>query len=270
MKDITRRKRIDACAYLMRNEKTPDWLKIYATIYRATLVIDMRTARIESLRIDQRRTEAALAKANERYDALITSEGNHMQNLRISNVSLVVQRISGARNYWDTTFIPKLQSIEAQMTDFENTITRYERTIANVNMSIDRMKVVQTRLSISNISDDQEVEDFFKDISEDFELTPLANLTATPGAHQEAFMKADKDATALSQAPLQAGEAGGNAQLDDFKLKLLQRMNIVLDGSAPAPPVGGIVEIPYAASSSRGRMPLAAGSSLIHTEFDDD
>jgi len=264
MSDLTRRKRIDACAYLMRNEKSPDWLRTYATIYRATLVIDMRTARIESLRIEQRRTEAALAKATERYDALITSEGNHMQNLRISNVALVTARIHGPRNYWDTTFIPKLQSIELQMTDFENTVTRYERTIDNVNRSIDRMKVVQTRLSISNISDDQEVEDFFKDISEDFELAPLESLIATPGPRQEAYMKADKEANALSQAPPASGT--GDAQLDDFKLRLLQRMGIVLDGSAPPPPLGGVVEIPYAAS--RGRMPVAAG--ILHTEFDDD
>jgi hypothetical protein len=269
--DLTRRRRIDACKYLMENEKTPRWLHNYATMYRAVLVIDMRKRRGDQLNIDMRRADAALVAVTTRYNTMIRTETEHLSQLKQIGTSMVLERVHGPRNYWDSTFIPRLMSCKRQMAEIENTVTRYEVTIRNINESIEQMEGAKARISVADVSDDDEVESFFKDIDEDYELTPVAKLIASPGVHQTSFMRADRDANAQTQATVAAANPQGT-EMDEFKMTLLRSMGIILDGSDGGDAGGSGIHVaaPPAAGFSGGRHMTAVmgGSSSMRTEFD--
>ena len=261
--DMTRRKRITWCKLVQKNEKTPEFFRSLAYNYRASLIIDMRRRRVRALTLDMNRYDSALANARVRYEVMVRSEKDHLRQLKaMGGAKAVLERVNGPRNHWDTTFIPRLMQCDKQIKEYETTVMQHELTISNVNTSISEVEVAKTRNNVTNLNDDNEVEEFFKDIDEDFDLTPVTALIATPGPHQTAFSNTITQANALAQAAVNTSLPQGT-EMDAFKTKLLQSMGILDEGGSSQAAAGERVAIPTAAGITRSQ-----GAQSMVTEFD--
>jgi hypothetical protein len=260
---MTRTKRIQWCKDLQKNEKAPDLIRSLAFNYRSDLMIYNRTRRVQTLTLDMQRFDSALANARTRYDVMIRSEKEHLKQLKMmGGAKAVLDRVSGPRNHWDSTFIPRLMQCDKQIKEYETTVMQHEVTISNVKTGISDIEVAKTRKNVANMNDDTELEDYFKDIGEDFELTPVSALLAAPGPHQQAFSGTVTQANAAAQVAINSSLPQGS-EMDAFKSKLLRDMGVMDDAPAAAGPAPNErIAIPTAAGMSRSQ-----GASLV-TEFD--
>jgi hypothetical protein len=256
--DIMRKKRIDFYTLVMKNKKLHPTVRTMATKFRAQLVRLMRVERADEIEVDKKRTMAALAAETQMYDQTIDDEKVIIMRLKDRNIDEVIARTDGTASHWDTILIPQLKERHKRITEYNAMVAQQNVSLSHLNVGISTIDSLLRRFAITNTSGDIEASELFKDIGDEFEISPITPLASAPGPDEVAYMQQEQSVIMMQVVPTGADKGADDA----FKTQLLQRMGVYDDRprSQKAPVSSGFVE--RESSSSSGRP-----SKMMESEF---
>jgi hypothetical protein len=265
-------KRTEICAALLESEKAPDYVKLVATQYRISLLIDQATEDKAAIDITIAQNEKLLASHVKNYERTMENETTTMMD--------VYRRKSkeGARARVKTewpSFIKRLRENQRIQKKLEEQLTIARADSLAFETSIANMHDAKTKITPITIRSVDAINQLFADLNANFGTDPEKKL----GEQEKIYVKNQETTTknALSTLPEQESED------EAFKNDLIRMMlpALMQDGGQQSrhderEDDDDIVE--YAPQSSRNKkmsdmiygpkVTNTRGSAVIHNEYE--
>lgn len=218
---ILRFKRIELCEKILESESAPDYVKIVATKYRASLLIDQQTEEKTTLDLSITRNEKILAGHAKTYTSMVENES--------TTLASVYQRRhkDGAsariRTEWPG-FIKRLRENQRIRKKLEHQLTIDRADSLKLETTISNLTDIKTKITPVTIRSVQAVNKLFADVNANFGAVSEQET----GEEEKIYVKNQEMATkaALSSLPDQDSED------EAFKNELIRMMLPALLGES--------------------------------------
>jgi len=267
-------KRIEICESILESEKVPDYMKIVATKYRISLLIDQAEEDKATIDLTIAQNEKLLVSYGKNYTSILETETTTITDVyRRKNKDGARARV---RNEWPS-FIKRLRENQRMQKKLEAQLTIDRAESLKQETSISNLTDAKTKITPVTIRSTAAINKLFKDINTSFGT----ETEAESGDQEKIFAKNQETLTknALSSLPEQESDD------EAFKNDLIRLMLPALLNESDQQGRRGEREddaedddiIEYAPQNSRskkmsdvmyGGKKARGGSAVIHNEYE--